>query len=501
MNTHTTKNREPSASSGDAFTSNDGNYAPESACQLERLGPLLAQSAFSACKTLQIYDSNNRAVDVVLSRLMMTLRELFALEERATLRISTDLLLLNDSRIIVEPQSAGPVLYLLEEMKKRKVEEIDFFPGVTEDELGRFFRLFSQEPAEEDVYGELEQKLTKSAIQNIRLAEWIERVKYLKDSRVRRQEIREESNRVMSRAILFMNEVMRSIEQKRPIQFPKANRLTQQIADIVQNDETILLGLASLKDYDEYTFSHSVNVSVLSILIAERLGLSKSTISKIGVAALFHDIGKTHVPKSILNKPSALSSDEWTLMERHSMLGVVELSRVRSLRSVIDPIFVSLQHHLLYDLTGYPQKPHSWELHPYTPVITIADVYDAMTTPRIYRKKVLTPDKALRFILAKSGKLFHPLIAQVFIKTMGVYPVGTVVELDTGERAVVVKQNEQIHMLHRPIVDLLKRNGDKRESINLADPADGGTGYRRTIVRSLHDTACEAQKASSFISH
>lgn len=494
------QNKYPSAANSmDSTVMNDDIYVPKSCKQIEHLAPLLIQCIFTTCKTVQIYNSNNRAVQVILSRLMLTLKELFAIEGYVTLKVSTDLLFINEMRFILDPQSMGPVLYLIEEMKKRNVEEIDFAPEVTSEEVGSFLRAFSMDPTEEDVFGELNRRILKAGIANIRLTEWIEKVKYLKDSRVEKREIREESNRVMSRAILFMDEVMRSIDQRRPIQLPKAHRLTQQIADIVQTDESILVGLASIKDYDEYTFSHSVNVSVLSILIAERMGLSKSTISKIGVTALFHDIGKTHVPKSILNKPTTLTPEEWIIMERHSMLGVIELSRVRSMRAVIDSLFVSLQHHLLYNLTGYPQKPGTWELHPFIHIISIADVFDAMTTPRIYRENTLTPDKALQFILAKSGELFNPLIARVFIKAMGIYPIGTVVELDTGEKAVVVRQNEKTHLMHRPVVVLLNKDEDGGEPVDLAEQINSGPRYRRSIVNTIHDTAYETQKATCFI--
>jgi len=316
---------------------------------------------------------------------------------------------------------------------------------------------------------------------------------------VNKQEVREESNRVMSRAIMFMGEVMRAIAQRRPVQLPKASRITQQIADIIRTDETILVGLASIKDYDEYTFSHSVNVSVLSMLIADRMGLHKSDTAQVGIAALFHDVGKTHVPQAILNKPDSLTPEEWQLMERHPMLGVIELSRARSLRAMADALFVSLQHHLLYNGKGYPAKPAPWELHPFNHMITVADVYDAMTTPRVYRKQTLTPDSALRLIARKGGEMFDPLVVKAFIGAMGVYPVGTVVKLDTGEHAVVTRQNEHCRLMHRPVVVLLRDDGASGEQIDLAERAGDGPKYRRTIVESVHDKRYEAQKANCFI--
>ncbi len=366
--------------------------------------------------------------------------------------------------------------------------------------LAKFFTLFTSDPNEEDAFGALERGLEAARIKHIRLTEWIERVKYLRAAKVERQEIREESNRAMSRAILFMSEVMRSIEQRRPIQMPKAHRITQQIADIIQADETVLVGLASIKDYDEYTFSHSVNVSVLSMLIADRMGLPKNETAQLGVAALFHDIGKTHVPQSILNKPATLTDDEWMLMERHSMLGVIELSRVRSLRAVIDPIFVALQHHLGYGGQGYPKKPGGWVFHPYTQIVAIADVFDAMSTPRVYRKNTLTQDRVLNFILHKGGELFDPLITKVFVKAMGVYPTGAVVELDTGERAVVVRQNDKTCCSCIAPWLPYSEPKDRKATLSISPGRNpDGVSYARTIVKSVHEHDTEAQKAECFV--
>lgn len=181
------------------------------------------------------------------------------------------------------------------------------------------------------------------------------------------------------------------------------------------------------------------------------------------------------------------------------MFGVIELSRVRSLRTIADPLFVSLEHHLLYNASGYPQKPGTWDLHAYVPIIIVADIYDAMTTPRVYREKTLTPDRVLRFILEKCGEMFDSLVANVFIKAMGVYPIGTVVELDTGERAVVVRQNDHARYLHRPQVSLLDNGNPCEESIDLSACAEDGITYPRSIVRSMIDPDLEAQKACRFI--
>jgi hypothetical protein len=154
---------------------------------------------------------------------------------------------------------------------------------------------------------------------------------------------------------------------------------------------------------------------------------------------------------------------------------------------------------LLYGGGGYPRRPGQWELHPYVHIIAIADVYDAMTTPRVYREHTLTPDTVLQFILRNSGQSFDPRVAKMFIRAMGIYPVGTVVELNTGERGVVLRQNENSRLMHRPAVMLLHGDGPGGEPVDLAEQGDKPEIYRRTILRSLHDPALEAQKATCFI--
>jgi hypothetical protein len=137
--------------------------------------------------------------------------------------------------------------------------------------------------------------------------------------------------------------------------------------------------------------------------------------------------------------------------------------------------------------------------HPYTPIITIADVFDAMSTPRIYRKHTLTPDRVLNFIYQRSDDLFDPLVSKVFIRAMGVYPTGTVVELSTGERAVVLRQNDDVRYLHRPVVVLLGDNGPQGDPVDLSERGGEGEPFRRAIVKSVHDTVSEAQKADCFV--
>jgi HD-GYP domain-containing protein (c-di-GMP phosphodiesterase class II) len=224
--------------------------------------------------------------------------------------------------------------------------------------------------------------------------------------------------------------------------------------------------------------------------------MTKTDVANVGLAALLHDIGKTHVPHAVLNKDSALDDAEWKIMQNHTVFGALELSRSRALRAVAEPIFVALQHHVRYDGTGYPEKPGGWTLMPLSRIVTVADYFDAMTTPRVYKKEPMTPDRALRFILDNSGVIFDPFIAKTFIQVMGLYPVGSVVELDTGERAVVIRQNPDTRFMHRPAISVLPRH----EVVDLARASEDGS-YPRSIVRAVYDPDAEARKASRFLAN
>ncbi len=479
-----------------------GGVDTEAADRVNKWGQLFIRYLFSASKTVQVHDLKNKAAQNVLIELTRILEELMKIDGRLNVRVLNDFLYLNNIRLAVDSMNFGIVLYLVEELKFRKVEQIEFFPGVTTDELGTFLRLLFTKGAADDAFGELEKKVVNAGMLHIKLMEWIERQRQLRDSTVDRKKVRDESNKVFFRAVLFMAEVLKTIERKRVIQTRKAERLAQQIFDILRIDDSILVGLTNIKNFDEYTFTHSVNVCILSMLIGERLRLHKDEVARLGVAALLHDIGKMFIPSSILNKADKLTAQEWQLMKYHTMYGVKDLSRIKSLNELSDAFFVALQHHIQYNMDGYPQRPGGWYVPLFPRIVMIADYYDAMTTSRVYHREPLMPDRAMRFIFDKSGSVFDPLLARVFIKAMGIYPNGTVVELDSGHLAVVVRQNQNTELLHRPVVILLQDcvTGDlDGKQINLAEQSPGTKRYPYSIVRTVFDKTAEIQKSHCFL--
>ncbi|HEX5131759.1 MAG TPA: HD-GYP domain-containing protein [Candidatus Krumholzibacteria bacterium] len=480
-------------------TDDDGR-SPEDRAFLRAQGEALVIHLFAASRTLRLYDRSNRAAQRALADAMRPLRLIADREGRAFVRSANDSLLINEFRIAPDPQHYAPFEYWIAELKKRGIEAVDFAAAVTDDEVANFLVELIRTPEGEDACAQLEERLAAAGIASITLTRWIEREARLMEVKKTVTDVRQESNRVYFRTVALVGNVLRTAEEKQLLQVRKAKRLTQQMVDIIQTDESMLLGLTSIKNFDAYTFAHCVNVCILSMLIGDRMRLPKADVARLGVAALMHDIGKTYVPATILNSTGALNPREWELMKYHTFFGVKELSRVNALREAVDPMFVAMQHHAQFNDNGYPQRPGGWNLRLFSRIVTVADYYDAMTAWRTYQKEPITPDRAMNFILQNAGNVFDPFIAKVFVQAMGLYPVGTIVELDRGEIGVVTRQNTDTRFMHRPVVEVVRNEGDRvrREIIDLTERAPDGS-YVRTVTRSLHESQVDIDRRLCFL--
>jgi len=208
------------------------------------------------------------------------------------------------------------------------------------------------------------------------------------------------------------------------------------LAQEVSHNRTALLALTALKDYDSYTFTHMVNVSILTMGQARGLGIEGVQLREIGLAALMHDIGKVKTPTDILNKTDALTDKEFEVLRRHTIDGAEILKRTPAMPSLA-PV-VAFEHHLRLDGTGYPRGVMRGRLNLGTMLCGIADVYDAMRSQRIYQEAFPT-DRILAVLKRNDGKQFDQHLVRRFTQLVGIYPAGNLVRLKSGEVAVVVK--------------------------------------------------------------
>ncbi|MFH1094077.1 MAG: HD-GYP domain-containing protein [Candidatus Omnitrophota bacterium] len=279
--------------------------------------------------------------------------------------------------------------------------------------------------------------------------------------------------------------IFNTLIKENTIPMEVVDKVAKDITNMILRDRTTSLALSSLRDYDDYTFTHSANVAILSVALASTILNDAEILNQLARAALLHDIGKTRVPQEILNKPGKLTEEEWSLMRDHPLLGVKILEQQEEVSKL--SVLIACQHHMKYDLSGYPNIENC-SLHPLSLMVNICDVYDAITSKRAY-KKPFPSDKALSIMMRLIGCDFDPQLFKIFTQMIGVYPPGTLVRLNTNELAVTRKvqvqalllpeikiiSNESGSLLEEPLIINLsdeQQNSSKRSIETVLDPKD-----------------------------
>lgn len=262
----------------------------------------------------------------------------------------------------------------------------------------------------------------------------------------------------------------KSLEQSR--------QLVGDIVNEIIENKTLMVNMIDLKLLNDYTFYHSVNVAVLCIVMGVALQYSYRQLYNLGMGALLHDEGKMLIPQDILNKPGKLTDDEFEIIKTHPKAGYEFLLKTAVLPSLSYTLV--LQHHERFDGSGYPYGLQGQAIHKDSRLLAVADVYDALISDRPYRK-ALPPSEAMEFIMGGSSTLFDPEIVRVFIQKIAPYPVGTVVQLSNGERAVVLQNFESFGT--RPKVRLLQDGKASGREISLKDNPD----YLSVTIQGIVD--------------
>ena len=239
-----------------------------------------------------------------------------------------------------------------------------------------------------------------------------------------------------SKAVQAAETVWESAESEGAPDMPAALQTVEGLADAVTQNRTALMALTAMRNYDNYTFTHMVNVSILTMGQARALGIDGKLLREFGLSALMHDIGKVRTPKEILNKPDKLTDDEFTVMRKHTVDGAEILRRTPEM-PVLAPV-VAFEHHLRMDGSGYPFGVKRARLNLATMLCSISDVYDAMRSQRAYQQAFPT-DRILAVLKRSDGTQFDQHLVRRFVQLLGIYPPGNLVKLDTGEIAVVLK--------------------------------------------------------------
>lgn len=236
----------------------------------------------------------------------------------------------------------------------------------------------------------------------------------------------------------------------------KIQALIDQMINDLMSSYDILSNVVEIRDYDNYTYRHSINTTVVALLLGIAMGWPNSRLLELGMGVIMHDIGKTKIPQEILNKNGPLTELEFEEVKKHTEYGF-ELLRRNHDFSLLSA-HIAYQHHEKWDGTGYPRALKGTEIHEFGRVTAVADVYEALTSRRVYRE-AMQPHEAFEYVVAQQGMHFEPRVLEIFSKCIAVYPSGSGVELSNGQRGNVVRQNSSFPT--RPHVRIT-HEGDSR---------------------------------------
>jgi putative nucleotidyltransferase with HDIG domain len=363
-----------------------------------------------------------------------------------------------EEHLFINPSTA--IADLTNRMMEKEIARVVVAAGLAFDELQNFIRLFSVKGSG---YDTLAGSMRQEGIVHIRLVrlgeENFEPPEELKDGQEMQDGEGDEGDFLVTygKALSAIRGICRDIERGRIPSSAPIIRVVDRMVGITMQEPSILVGLTMIKDYDSYTFNHCVNVGILSMAMGASLGMDVMSVKALGIAGELHDIGKTMIPKKILNKPGKLSSDEYDEMKRHSELGAKIIREMEGLDPHIGQIV--LGHHLHFNRCGYPEWAQKLPFNQMIDIVAIADTYDAITTLRVYQHPI-NPRAALNEMQKLAGTFLDGSLVARFIEMMGKYPVGTLVRLDTNEVAVVYRPNpldEEAPMVRV----LIERNGTR----------------------------------------
>lgn len=281
-------------------------------------------------------------------------------------------------------------------------------------------------------------------------------------------------------ALDVARKMSRQVREEKVVNPKEIKEMTWAMVDYFLKRKDIMITMAQLKEYDDYTYTHSVNVSILTLAQAQSLNLPQKTLFEFALAGLTHDVGKEVIPLTILNKPGKLSDEEFQVIQNHSLEGARILKKTAGLPFLCT--IAAFEHQIKYDGAGYPRRRFPRQNHLVSWLVTIADVFDALRSHRPYRS-ALSPEKIISIMRDNEGTNFHPDLLNRFIQMVGVYHRGTVVELDNQALAVVYKVNTLNPQ--RPLVKVVCNPDGTLLSVpyflNLMDREPGGEGFVRTI--------------------
>lgn len=334
---------------------------------------------------------------------------------------------------------------LIRDMTESGQTAVTFMQGMDIDELERALQVLALDGRAVEHAGGLEAAVASVSIAHVQIGT----VAFARDAGDFEDRGDANTRHAYMKAIDAVRDFGKQASQNKPVSVYQVREAARSIVDNVLANKAAMVELGGLKSHDEYTFFHSVNVTILSVALGSLISTNRRFLNSLGVGALMHDIGKMTVDLDVINKRGPLSAKEWEIMRMHPVHGAEQAAMMRGLDR--SSIVVILEHHMRYDLDGYPERTPRRPQHLTSRIVALADAYDAMTSRRSYAK-ARPQDEAMGILAKNAGTAFDPQLVRMFTQMMGIYPPRSIVALTGGEIAVVVMPTSDVV---RPIIRVI----------------------------------------------
>jgi HD-GYP domain-containing protein (c-di-GMP phosphodiesterase class II) len=448
---------------------------------LQEYGRRLLAHLYAALRALKLYPIENAAVQQSLDELHFLALKMVEAEAGMELRVVGEFFFLNETRLRLDLSNFATFGSFARSLQDHGIGSMEVLPGVMRDEWAAFLSLLLRKPDPDDPYGAFLDRIDATPVEHIKTRPESE----LTD--LEKEEALHAAKRTYVQSVQVAKEALGDLRLGRAVNVRRVKRAVQGIVDQVLANEPSIMTMTTLRDFDEYTFTHCVNVCIFSVVIGQRLGLTKIQLYELGLGALLHDIGKMRIPKDVINKAEGLSDEEWSQMREHPTEGLLLLFQMAGFADLpYRQMLMAYEHHMKGTGAGYPSNHRSRRIGLFSRIVAVADGFDAGTSVRSYQYQPWPPDEVLKEMRDNPRRGYDPLLVKALITATGVFPVGTLAILDTMEMAVVAEVNPNPDLLHLPRVKIISDEMgiplDDPIWCDLSDqPADGP---HRTILKT-----------------
>ena len=461
-------------------------YTVDSTAALQTQGQAFLGGLYAALQAMKLFPLENQTVQKALDDLHQAALKVVEREGVIELGIVGDFVFINDVRIRLDLSTYAAFSLVSTSLTRHRIGTLAVQQGIERAEWPPFLALLLQKAnREEKAYDEFHTRLKASPVRHLEIGPERERAHLDQDDNASK----EAAKRAYFQTVEVAKNVLGDTRLGKSVNARRVKRAVQTIVDQVLNNETSIMGMTALREYDDYTFTHCVNVCIFSVVLGQKLGLNKLQLYELGLGALFHDLGKMRVEQDITNKAGPLTDEEFRQMQEHTTEGLLALFNMHGFSEVpFRAMLMAYEHHMKLDLSGYPRNKRFRNPTLFSRIVAVADGFDAATTQRVYMDRAWRPEEALKEMRDNPRRGYDPLLVKALINVTGIYPVGTLVILDSYEMAVVIAANPDPAKMSQPLVKVIyDANGralPEPVTVDLSE-IDPQTGMRaRTIIKT-----------------